>query len=174
MATITASRFRQLLASDPGFIVDFIVGNNSNAVADKLAVWVSTRPATVQSIEEALQYLLNNGRGEDFVEALSVPLDLGGLTTEQATAAFANVPVGYSAERGLAKELALRALRLYDAAVVEPEAEEAETVADTVVNAITSPNQAPKHRAIRMALLALAFVGFVALVAIGVKALKKA
>jgi hypothetical protein len=173
MATLTAARFQQLLAEDPAFIIDFITGNNPNGVADKLEVLIGTRPASAERIDQALNYLLNNERGDDFVQALNVPLDLGALSTDQATAAFAGVPIGYTAQQGLAKALALRALRLWQAAEVDAPAPP-ETVAQTVTKAVTTPSTAPKHRAVRYLIMGLALVGLVWIVVATVKAISKA
>jgi len=158
MVTLTPQRLQQLLTIDPSFIVNFIIGNNPNAVADKLSDVIGTRPSGPKGVGQALQFLLDTGKDNEFVEALSVPLDLGEMNADQVTAVFG--AVGMRATRDeLAGGLALNALRLYrsidtgsapeDAAPAAPKSNPATTTSMALANA------AKRKKMMRVAVIAV-------------------
>lgn len=112
--TLTPQRFGELLRSDLLFIINFIVGNNPNGVADKFPALSIDRPYNEQGVMQGLNYLLNAGRGNDFVEALNVPLDVSNLSPEQVVQLYAAAG-GNVDSTTAARGLATNALGLYEA-----------------------------------------------------------
>lgn len=110
---LTPQRLYELCASDPSWIAQFIAINNPSDVADRIADAGLNRPVGLNGIIQGLQALLDNGRANEFVHVLSVPLDLTGLTPDQLTAIYRAVGIGTGPDQ-LGRALAMNALRLWD------------------------------------------------------------
>lgn len=81
MVALTLDQLRESL-TNPDFAVAFIIDNNAEAVADKLRQ-MGFIASDEQGITVALNTMLADGRYNDFISALTVPVDTSKLTPEQ-------------------------------------------------------------------------------------------
>lgn len=168
---ITPQRLTQLLTSDPAWIAEFIVLNNANGVADRLGDVIGNRPLGLEQINVGLQVLLDNGRTNDFVHVLSVPLNLSAYTADEITAIYRAVAIGTDAD-GLSRALALQALRLWS--------EEPAVVVNKVVERTTTEKAAPsapmdpakKKSLIRAVLIGVGIIALVITTAYAIRVLR--
>ena len=103
----TTDQLRAAFA-DPNFAVSFILENNSPAVADNIRA-MGVVVSTQQDIANALNAFLADGRGDLFVQALSVPVNTDSISQEtlmilaeaaQASSNIAGGPTTKSANGG--------------------------------------------------------------------------
>ncbi len=81
---MVANSLDQLRTSllSPDYAVAFIIGNNPEAVADNVRQ-MGFIASDADGIVRALNAMLADGRGEDFIQALSVPVRTDRLTAEE-------------------------------------------------------------------------------------------
>lgn len=174
--TMTPERLKYLLQNDPGFIAEWIILSNTNAVADRIADVGFNRPVGLRSINQALQILLDAGRFDDFVHVLGVPLTVTNMKPEDAAAVFGAVGVGPNQDT-LGQALALNALRLWQAipvgATAEVPTETVAVVTQQVPRAPTPTEEEKKRATMRYAIIGTLVVLTLVAVAVLIKVARR-
>lgn len=173
--TLTAQRFGQLLRTDLLFIINFIVGNNPNAVADNIAALSIDRPSTSKATGDALNYLLNAGRGNDFVQALNVPLNVDQLSPDQQVQLYA--AAGNNSDSSTAaRNLAVKALEIWEMtpadAVTDPTTKRVQPVNEQPATPKPPMDPDKKRTLTRLIWGGVAVVVFIIAVAVAVRVIK--
>lgn len=170
---ISPARLTSLLQRDPGYIVGFIAATNPNDVADRMADLGFNRPVGMEGMRTITQLLLDAGREADFVHVYSVPVDLGGLNTDQATAVYQAVGLGNTPDT-LGHALAQNALNAWKAADHNGGAELITHIPEpTAVREPTPTPEARKGKLMGTVISGLLVLALVVTIAVGVKTLIK-
>jgi hypothetical protein len=171
---LTPQRLTELCATDPSWIVQFIAVNNPNDVADRIADVGFNRPLGLHGIMEGLQVLLDNGRANDFVHVLSVPLDLSGFNPDQVAAIY-RAAGRHTTPDQLGHALAMNALRLWmDTPAPEPAGKQIENPNVTTPKPATPADEAAKKsRVMRAVLIGVGVVLLIVTVAYTIRVLRR-
>lgn len=86
--TISASQLAIELQTSPAAVLDFILTNNWQAVADNLQGAGFDRPINQQQTAQVVQWLANTGQGNIAAQALSVPMLVDQMLPEQIAEAL--------------------------------------------------------------------------------------
>lgn len=86
--TISASQLAIELQTSPAAVLDFILTNNWQAVADNLQGAGFDRPTNQQQTAQVVQWLASTGQGNTAAQALSVPMRIDQMLPEQIAEAL--------------------------------------------------------------------------------------
>lgn len=86
--TISASQLHAELTTSPSAVLDFILTNNWQAVADNLQGAGMERPISQQQTAQVITWLYNSGHYNEAAQALSVPMRTDQMLPEQIAEAL--------------------------------------------------------------------------------------